>query len=285
MPKKNNSIPVNLMANEHGEGIAVERLAFADMQIFGEGERAHRHDGHSFFLLERGTITVEIDFNKYSLAAPSVIYVHPDQVHRTTDAENIAVGSLAITNENLHPEYRAILESIAPAKPLTLQPEIFETIFEAISLCIKLAERKTDKLYHAQLKDGCNALVALVISQYLAQARSSDKLSRFDTVTKAFRNLLERDFATKKRPASYAKKLNISIPYLNECVKNATGYSVSHHLQQRVILEAKRLLVHSDQSVKEIAAALGYDDYPYFSRLFTKITGMSALAFRAKNLG
>ncbi|WP_258539462.1 helix-turn-helix domain-containing protein [Chitinophaga oryzae] len=72
---------------------------------------------------------------------------------------------------------------------------------------------------------------------------------------------------------------------LSFCVKATTGQSVSWHIQQRVILEAKRLLRHSTKSVKEIAAELGYDDYPYFSRLFTKITGMSALAFRNKNSG
>lgn len=82
---------------------------------------------------------------------------------------------------------------------------------------------------------------------------------------------------------AYAKSLNISTPYLNECVKTATGNSVSYHIQQRVILEAKRLLYHSNKSIKEIAGELGYDDYSYFIRLFVKITGMTPLAFRTKN--
>ena len=273
------------MANEHGAGIAVERISFADMTIFGEGERSHRHDGHAFFLLEKGCISIEIDFQKYTITAPSITYVHPNQVHRTTAAENVTVGSWAVTNENLNPEYLAILEDIAPANPLVLQQETFALICEALSLCIKFAERKNDKLHHSLLKDSCNALVALVASLYLAEAKPTGQLSRFETITKAFRELLERNYVTEKRPAAYAGKLNISTPYLNECVKNITGYSVSYHLQQRVILEAKRLLVHSDQSVKEIAAALGYDDYPYFSRLFTKVTGVTALTFRNKNLG
>lgn len=285
MPKKITSIPVSLMANEYGAGIAVERLSFADMGIFGEAERSHRHDGHAFFLMESGSISIEIDFQKYTVVAPSVLYVHPDQVHRTTAAENVTVASLAITNENLNAEYLALLDGIAPAKPLQLQPETFAMLSEAISLCIKFSGQKKDQLYHSRLKDSCNALATLVISQYLEQAKPADKLSRFEIVTKAFRELLERNYATEKRPAAYAEKLNISTPYLNECVKNATGYPVSHHVQQRVILEAKRLLYHSDQSVKEIAAALGYDDYPYFSRLFTKVAGLTALAFRNKNLG
>lgn len=88
---------------------------------------------------------------------------------------------------------------------------------------------------------------------------------------------------TAKRPTENAEQLNISTSYLNECVKNTTGHSVSYHIQQRVILEAQRLLYYSDGSVKEIATELGYDDYPYFSRLFTKVAGMSALAFKNKN--
>jgi len=68
-------------------------------------------------------------------------------------------------------------------------------------------------------------------------------------------------------------------------VKSVTGQPVSWHIQQRVILEAKRLLYHSGRSLKEIAATLGYDDYPYFSRLFTKVAGMSPLTFRHKNRG
>jgi len=283
MRKKTKSIPVNPMANEFGAGIAIERISFTDPFIFEEGERAHRHDGHAFFLLENGSISIEIDFQKYIITPPSVIYVHPDQVHRTIAAEHVTVSSWAIDNENLNPEYLKLLEDITPAKPLLLQQETFAIISEAVSLCIKFAERKNDKLYHSLLKDSCNALVALVASQYLESAKSTDKFSRFEIITKAFRELLERNYTIAKRPSAYAQKLHLSTPYLNECVKNTTGHPVSHHIQQRVILEAKRLLYHSDKAVKEIAAELGYDDYPYFSRLFTKITGMTALAFRNKN--
>ena len=126
-------------------------------------------------------------------------------------------------------------------------------------------------------------MVGLVISQYMEQVKPLDKLSRMEVVAKTFREALERHFITAKRPAEYAAQLNISAPYLNECVKATTGHPVSYHIQQRVVLEAKRLLYHSDASVKEIAGELGYDDYPYFSRLFTKVAGMSALAFRNKN--
>ncbi|GAB3772959.1 AraC family transcriptional regulator [Spirosoma horti] len=271
------------MANEFGIGISIEKISFDDLPI-DEAKQSHRDDGHSFFLLERGTVHIEIDFKKYTINPPSVVYMHPNQVHRIIAFNNVTVSSWSIDTENLNPDYLKLLEDSTPVKPLVLTKETFSLISEAVSLCLKIFDRKNDKLYHSFLKDSCNTLVALVASQYLEQPASTDKILRAEIITKAFRKLVECDYASTKRPAEYAQKLNISTPYLNECVKNTTGYSVSHHIQQRVILEAKRLLFHSDKSVKEIATELGYDDYPYFSRLFTKVTGMTALGFRNKNL-
>jgi len=284
MGKKTASIPVNNFGGEFDAGIVIEKIAFTNLPNLAEWGPAERHDRHSFFLLEKGTVTMEIDFQKYEIKSPSIIYMHPNQVHLMLAFENVTVNSWAINNENLNPEYLKLLEDITPAKPMLLNEETFSIIYEAVTLCLKLVEWKNNRLYHSLLKDSCNALVALVISQYIGLSTPADKASRFELITKAFTETLEHNFTKHKRPAAYAHILNISIPYLNECVKNATGFSASHHIQQRVILEAKRLLYHSGKSVKEIATELGYDDYPYFSRLFTKVTGMPALVFRNKNL-
>lgn len=283
MIKKTKLIPVNTMIDNLDTGINIEKISFKNLPTFKDSEQSHRHDGHSFFLLEKGTVELEIDFQKYSINESSIIYVHPAQVHKTLTSNDITITSLTINNENLNPEYLKLLEEITPAKPIILNKEIFSIISEAVSLCLKLSERKHEKLYHSILRDSCNTLIAFIISQYLEQSKSADILSRFEIINKAFKTLLEDNFINFKKPSEYAQKLNISTSYLNECVKNTTGYSVSYHIQQRIILEAKRLLYHSDKSVKEIAHELGYDDYPYFSRLFTKVVGMSALTFRNKN--
>lgn len=286
MAKKRAPIPVNPMANQFGSGIAIEKLLVEKLtgKEKEEAGRAHREDGHSFFLLEKGKVTIEIDFEKINIKPSTLIYLHPNQVHRITTFENVSVCVWSISNEHLHPEYLEILEELTPASPILLKKETVALLSDAASLGMRLFERKDDKLYHAAIKDSCNALVALSISQFSDQNKSGLKGGRFETVTKAFKNLLERNYIQDKRPAAYARKLNISIPYLNECVRHTTGFSVSHHIQQRVILEAKRLLSHSGQAIKEIASALGYDDYPYFSRLFTKVVGKTPVAFRNKNL-
>lgn len=291
MPGKKKIIPLSTFSEKYGKGIFIAKASVKDLRLFEqyqefeEVKHAHRDDYHLFFLQEKGTTTIEVDFQKHKLKPGVVMYVQPNQVHRVVDFENTIVTICAINNENLNADYLNLLEEIAPAKPLALKNDALSMISESGSLCIKLANSENQKLHAHALKDSCNTWVALIASQYLQKSNSGDKLSRFDIITKAFKAILERNFETAKKPSEYAQALNISIPYLNECVKRSTGHSVSYHIQQRVVLEAKRLLYHSNRSVKEIADELGYEDYPYFSRLFTKVAGMSALTFRNKNLG
>ncbi len=288
MPAKS-SIPINAMTAELGTGVFIRKMTSEDFHLyegleqFEDLKASHRDEYHLCCLQEQGTTIIEIDFKRYVVNPSSVVFIRQNQVHRILAFNNAAVSMWAISNENLNPEYLKLLEDITPAQPLILQAEAFSLISEAVSFCLKLSDKKDEKLYHSLFADSCSTLTGLIISQYLGQLKSINKLSRFEIVTKAFKEILELNYITFKSPTAYAQQLNISSPYLNECVKNATGHSVSQHIQQRVILEAKRLLYYTDKSVKEIASGLGYDDYPYFSRLFTKVAGMSALVFRNKN--
>jgi len=283
MRKKSNHIPVYTLPTGNGQGIFIGRTSLNGPPDFKEVERSHRDGGYSFILQEKGTTYMEIDFREHAIEAPALIYIHPAQIHRVTAFENATVCSWIITTENLQPEFLKLLEEFAPVNALPITTETLSIIAEAATLCIKLSERKHDKLYDSIIKESCNTLVALVASQYSALSAPTDNYSRAEIITKAFKSLLEHRFATVKSPMAYASSLNISTPYLNECVKNTTGYSVSYHIQQRVILEAKRLLYHSDKSIKEIAGELGYDDHSYFSRLFVKVSGTTPVAFRNKN--
>lgn len=288
MPKKNQRIPVNIMDDNSNRGISIDRISmtlsdFKSAQQYEQAAQSHRDEGNTFHFINEGDIIIEIDFQQYSITAPSVVYMHPDQVHRILDFKNITVSSLSIRNENLNSEYIKLLEEIAPAKPLDLTQQASVIICDTFSLCLSFSAQEHNRLYFPLLRDSCNSLVALLLSQFLNQSRKEGTLSRSEIMTYSFKQLLQTNFRTCKRPSDYAGRLNISTPYLNECVNNVTGCPVSVHIRDRIVLEAKRLLYHTDKSVKEIAFDLGYEDYPYFSRLFTKATGMSALAFRNKN--
>lgn len=279
MRKNNRNIPVNTMTENSGHGISIDKISLEKPDFM----HSHRDDGHTFHIIEKGVIHIEIDFERYEIKAPAVVYMHPDQVHRILDLENISVCSLSLKDENLNPDYLELLEEIVPAKPLELDHETNSMLSDIFGLCHNFSIQKNNKLYYPLLKDSCNMLVAFLISQFPDQKKTESNFSRFEIVAKSFKQLLEKNYYTSKSPSGYADQLNISTSYLNECVKNTTGSSVSQHIQNRVILQAKRMLYHSDRSVKEISFELGYDDHSYFSRLFTKATGMSALAFRNKN--
>ncbi|TPG31639.1 AraC family transcriptional regulator [Flavobacterium pectinovorum] len=276
------------MDNTFSLGISIDKNSisktdFRTTQQKEEATQSHRDEGFTFHILEKGTVIIEIDFETHHVTAPAVVYLHPDQVHRMLDIDDIIVCSLSINSENLNTGYLKILEELNPVTPLSLETEAYSIVAESFLLCLNFYRQKENKLYYPLLRDSCNTFIGFLLSQFLNVIKPEDSFSRSDTVAKAFRNLLEKNYITLKRPGQYADLLNISTPYLNECIKGSTGNSVSYLIQERIILEAKRLLYHTDKSVKEIAFELGYADYPYFTRLFSKVTGISAMTFRRKN--
>lgn len=289
MKSNYSNIPVNVMDDNFIHGITMDRnniksADFTNALLEDKAGESHRDEGFTFHILEKGKVVIEIDFQTYQVSAPSVVFLHPDQVHRMREIDNIVVCSISIDSESLNPIYLKILEEITPTVPMKLDTEAFSVITTHFSLSLDLYLKNRSKLYHTLIKDSCNTLVGLLLSGFINQEKKEDFFSRFDIVTKSFRKLLEENYNNLKRPGEYASLLNISTPYLNECIKNATGYTASQIIQERIILEAKRMLYHTQKSVKEIAFDLGYPDYPYFSRMFSKATGFTPTAFKGKNL-
>lgn len=95
-----------------------------------------------------------------------------------------------------------------------------------------------------------------------------------------FSQLVEWNFLIKHTVAEYADLLNITPKLLNKRISRFSKDTPNDLIKQRIILEAQRILAHTQLSVKEISYKLGYDDPSYFIRLFTKQTGLSPQGFR-----
>lgn len=91
--------------------------------------------------------------------------------------------------------------------------------------------------------------------------------------TKRFFNLLDQNFATLKMPADYAKLMAVTPAYLNNIVKDTLGNTTSYFIQQRILVEAKRLMTYDELNMKEVAYKLGFFDVSHFSKFFKRITG------------
>ncbi|QHS63428.1 AraC family transcriptional regulator [Chitinophaga agri] len=95
------------------------------------------------------------------------------------------------------------------------------------------------------------------------------------TLVNRFFAIVEKKYMEYKLVAEYADELAVTPNHLNEMVKKISGFPASHHIRQRVVLEAKRLATYSGSSMKEIAYSLGFDDIAHFSKFFKNFSGRS----------
>ena len=92
--------------------------------------------------------------------------------------------------------------------------------------------------------------------------------------------LVEKEFFSKHSVSDYAEMLNITPKNLHKKIKIISDKTPNELIKNRLLLEAKRYLAHTDLSSKEIAYKLGYDDEAYFSRFFNKHSGNTPIQFR-----
>ena len=139
---------------------------------------------------------------------------------------------------------------------------------------------------HALALDGLlEVILANVIRLSSALADSPDPAAgRHQDLVARFRELIESEFRENKSLTEYASALNVSESRLRNACLGVTGQSPMQMVHARVLLEAKRDLFYTSDSVREIAYALGFDDPAYFTRFFSRRAGMSPSAFRSRRL-
>ncbi len=99
-------------------------------------------------------------------------------------------------------------------------------------------------------------------------------------VFRNFEKLIELNFTKMRMPKNYANLLYVTPNHLNSLCNQLTGKSAGDIIRNRVLLEAKRLLVNSNQNINEIAWHLSFEDNSYFSKFFKKYEGITPEEFR-----
>jgi len=95
-----------------------------------------------------------------------------------------------------------------------------------------------------------------------------------------YQQLVEREFRRMHRTADYARKLAVTPGHLTALCNAHLGRSAKRVLQDRITVEARRLLLYSDRTAESIAQHLGFADASYFSRFFRRMSGRSPQVFR-----
>lgn len=96
-----------------------------------------------------------------------------------------------------------------------------------------------------------------------------------------FKGLVENHFIEQKRVSFYADQLNLTANYLNDKIKLYSGKSAKSHITDRVILEAKNMLLYTELDIAEISFILQFNEPSYFGRFFKKYTGVTPKTFRS----
>lgn len=284
MAKVKNSIPVHKLMESTDQGFQIKRFhpdshAAHEALVMG----AHRDDHYIFLLQETGFSKGMIDFHFFTLKENAVLFILPGQVHSYLETQVGTTGWFVAMDSDLIPEaLRSVLEDpLLMRKPFAGAATDIAGLRQCLWLVHTLHAQRNSVYSRQAIHSLLTSFVAMVAGLYDQRRPSTvEKGPRPQAIAREFRKLLAHEYKRLKSPADYAGVLHLSAPYLNEAVKEVTGFTVSHWIQQEIVLEAKRLLYHSPCSVKEIAYQLGYEDHTYFSRLFKKAVGKTPGSFR-----
>lgn len=245
-------------------------------------QEAHRDDHYMFIFQEKGYSQFTLDFETVKLEGPHLVYILPGQVHQYSKQETATGWLLAIDASFIDNEKRALFENRSPYEQAIPVPDT-AVFCQAFQLLSNLSAQKTGDFSRHVARDFAKVIISMMAELFTQHGWSGNKItSRPLCLTNDFKKLVNQQYKHLKTPALYAERLHVSASYLNEVVKNITGFPASYWIQQEIMLEAKRLLCYTDEDVKQIAYNLGYEDHAYFSRIFKKSEKITPLAFRKR---
>lgn len=244
---------------------------------------SHTDDYYFFGFIEDGQCRLNIDFKEYTFEKDSLVIIRPGQVHHIIDAYNLSANFLTIDSVLINKEEKRILERYALQEVQLSDISEQKLLLSILARRLNCTENTSSKLIVQRLT---TVIIGMIVRDVANTTETLSELqgniNRYKEIAWEFRDLLESNIRTNRAPSFYAERLNITVAYLNEAINAVWGTSVSRNIQDEIILQAKRKLVYTTASVKEIAQGLGFNDYSYFTRLFTKVAGVSPMLFRRK---
>lgn len=154
---------------------------------------------------------------------------------------------------------------------------IDEELQHELEVIVRKMKREYNNYFNLrqELLKGLLHIFIIYFSRYLNEPRSVILHTREEELTVEFLNLVKKNFKVKKMVSDYASNLCVTPNYLNRTVKKATGFTASYHIQQAVIMEAKKRAVSAGIHMKEIAYHLGFETPAHFSKFFKNICGIN----------
>ncbi len=252
----------------------------------------HRTNFYHIFLFEAGTPLHIVDFEPIQTQPNTLLFVDKDRVHQF-DSGQIYKGKVLIFTDDFFSidatDQRFLRNSIlfndlADVPLLRLDQDRFQVF---LALCTTIHQELAapeDRVKHPLLKN--------LVQHFLLRAEREKRKSGYEEIkngpdldcTLLFRDLLEQYFTQAKNVSYYAERLHISEKRLGQATRKIMGKTPKVLIDERVLLEAKRRLVHEHQSIKELGFSLGFEEPTNFVKFFRKHTLLTPLEFRERQL-
>lgn len=218
----------------------------------------------------------EIDFVSYSIQPNQIWIIYPGQIHYL-DPRNIKGYCLAIDknyfNSILFKEARQQAftgHSHLKFEVTSIEGQRLEHLHLLMEIEFNSYKRSTVLAHYLQLYIIHIQDLPVLSEKHIAIDERLHKLLR----------LIEEHYLTERQNEFYADQVSLSTKRMNEILFHAIGKTLKQQIQERLLLEAKRLVGYSEDNIQTIADALNFTEVSYFNRFFKKRTNLTPKAFR-----
>lgn len=238
----------------------------------------HMDNYYLFIFIDTGSLRVSVDFNEGVLEAHTCGFLEPGKVHQYKQSSPDAHGFILGVDSSLL--YKTTLTRLGrftfKKTKFTIDRRHEEELGVLFPLLLRRRSKSTSPAF---------AQPIIAIFEEIATLDSEDQsCGRTMNIFLEFKTFVKKYLYREHKPSFYADKLNITSGYLNEVVNNVMYVSTQKYILSEIIMQARRELATSSLSIQQVAEQLGYDDPAYFSRIFSKVYGMSPQAFRKRVL-
>ncbi len=247
----------------------------------------HRHNYYEVFVFTKGGGTHMIDFVEYPIKSNSLHFISPGMVH-SIKRNKACVGAVITFTKELFAmhQQQSILQQINLYHNNQFSP-IIECNEEDLHFYKNLLNRikvecQIDQLMGTEITQAYLTTLLIHANRNFVIRRQAALPQIFsDRRVQEFKNLLDMPFAEKPSVSSFANKMGVTAKQLNQILVKHTGMNPTEHINMQMLVEAKRLLVNTDRTIKEIAFQLYFDDPAYFGRFFKNQTDLTPNQFRS----
>ncbi|TLV03250.1 helix-turn-helix domain-containing protein [Dyadobacter luticola] len=250
----------------------------------------HRHSFYHMVLFTEGSGYHTIDFHRFEVVPYQIYFMVPGQVHAWYFAGKmdgyVVNFSDTFFRSFLHqPDYLesfSFFDGDASHAVVDLDVSVGKSVVALLEVLVEQAAGKSflrEDMIRALLLQ-----VFLTIEQSRTRDIENEPAGRKGQVVRDFKKLIETHFHEQRLPGAYASMLNLTPNHLNAICKERLGIQAGEMIRNRIILEAKRLLVNLDLTISQISDQLNFSDNSYFSKFFKKEAGITPEEFRKRSV-